>query len=49
VDDEGRTFRGVKYCVPTDNWSLSGTLGLVQAADEFIRRDLLGIRGGSDD
>lgn len=41
-DDEGETVRSVSYCVPTDNFSLTGGLGLLDAAQVYIRRDIFG-------
>lgn len=48
-DEDGITQRRIRYCVPTDNFSLSGTLGLLEAASEYVRRDILGERGADDD
>ena len=41
-DEEGDTVRSVSYCVPTDNFSLTGGLGLLDAAQVYIRRDIFG-------
>lgn len=40
-DADGGTMRRMRYAVPTDNFSMSGTLGLLEAAGTYIRRDLL--------
>lgn len=41
-DEDGITQRSVSYCVPTDNFSLTGGLGLLDAAQVYIRRDIFG-------
>lgn len=41
-DEDGVTQRGIMYAVPTDNFTLSGSLGLLEAARVFVRRDILG-------
>ena len=41
-DEDGEAQRSVSYCVPTDNFSLTGGLGLLDAAQVFIRRDIFG-------
>lgn len=38
---DGNTQRCIRYAVPTPNFSLSGTLGLLRAGDHYIRRDVL--------
>lgn len=45
LDEDGEAERRIQYTVPMDNWSMSGTLGLLEAAREFVRRDILGERG----
>lgn len=44
-DDNGQAQRSIDYAVPTDNFSLSGGLGLIEAAGEYVRRGILGERG----
>lgn len=44
-DAGGATKRNIMYCVPTDNFTLSGTLGLLEAGGVFVRRDILGLPG----
>lgn len=46
-DDDGTTMRRIRYAVPSDNFSLSSGLGLIEAAREFVRGDILG--GSSED
>lgn len=48
-DDDGDPQRAISYAVPTDNFSLSSGLGLIEAAGEYVRRDILGARGGDDE
>jgi hypothetical protein len=43
--DDGEPERQISYACPTDNFSLSGGLGLLEAGRHYIRRDIL----GSDD
>lgn len=31
----------IRYCVPTDNFSISGAIGLLAAGDTYLRRDTL--------
>lgn len=44
-DDDGETQRRISYTVPTDNFSLSSALGLLDGARIFVRRDVLGDDG----
>ena len=39
--EDGEPHRHIDYAVPTDNFSLSGTLGLLEAGGVYIRRDIL--------
>lgn len=48
-DGEGNTQRRIRYAVPTDSFSMSGTLGLLEASREYVRRDILGTRCCDDD
>lgn len=41
-DEDGETSRQIAYTCPTDNFSLSGGLGLLEAGRHYIRRDILG-------
>lgn len=41
VSDEGQSQEQIQYTVPTDNFSMSGALGLVEAGRYYIRRDIL--------
>lgn len=41
MDDDGQTGRALSYTIPTDNFSLSGALGLLDAGRYYIRRDIL--------
>jgi hypothetical protein len=45
--EDGETQRCIRYAVPTDNFSMSAALGLLEAGKHYIRRDALGI--GDDD
>lgn len=45
--DDGEVQRCIRYSVPTDNFSMSGTLGLLEAGNFYLRRDML--RGADDD
>lgn len=40
-DGDGTVMRCIRYAVPTDNFTVSGTLGLLQAAGVYVRRDVL--------
>ncbi len=42
MGDDGDTSRQIGYCVPTDNFALSGALGLLCAGMYFVKRDCLG-------
>jgi len=46
-DDDGDPQRCIRYAVPTDNFTISGTLGLIEAGKFYLRRDGLG--DGDDD
>lgn len=39
--DDGEPWRRVAYSIPTDNFSVTGGLGLIEAARFYIRRDAL--------
>ena len=41
-DEAGNTQRQIRYVVPTDNFTLSGSLGLTQAGAVLLQRDVLG-------
>lgn len=41
--DDGEPQRCIRYAVPTDNFSMSAALGLLEAGKHYIRRDALGI------
>ena len=41
-DDDGTARRKIMYMIPTDNFSLSGGLGLLEAMRHYVRRDALG-------
>jgi hypothetical protein len=47
VSDEGETERALFYTVPTDNFAVSGALGLIEAGRYLLRRDALS--DGDDD
>lgn len=40
-DEDGETQRCIRYAVPTPNFTMSGTLGLLRAGEHYIRRDIL--------
>lgn len=48
-DEDGDVTRRIQYAVPTDNFSLSGGLGLIEVASEYVRRDILGDRNHEGD
>lgn len=48
-DATGSPTRSIQYAIPTDNWSLSGGLGLIEAARCYLRRDALGTSKDDDD
>lgn len=43
-DEDGDAERCISYAVPTVNFTLSGTLGLLEGVREYVRRDILGAR-----
>jgi hypothetical protein len=45
-DGDGDATRRIRYMVPTDNFTLSGSLGLLEAAGAYLRRDVLGRDSG---
>jgi hypothetical protein len=47
-DEDGDVGRRIRYAVPTDNFSLSSGLGLIEAGGEYVRRDILGARREDD-
>jgi hypothetical protein len=47
VNDDGDTERAIFYTVPTDNFAISGALGLIEAGRYLVRRDAL--NNGEDD
>ena len=47
-DEDGDVGRAIRYAVPTDNFSLSSGLGLLEASREYVRRDILGERGNDE-
>ena len=48
VEADGSVNRRIQYSVPTDNFTLSGSLGLLEAVGTFLRRDILGAEGGGN-
>lgn len=48
-DDDGDVQRRITYAVPTHNFSMSSSMGLVDAAKELLRRDTLGCQHDTDD
>ncbi len=40
-DDDGDTQRCIRYAVPTPNFTMSGTLGLLEAGKYYLKRDIL--------
>jgi hypothetical protein len=42
IEEDGETVRRVAYTIPTDNFAISGALGLCDAGRHLIRRDALG-------
>jgi hypothetical protein len=40
--DGDEVQRCIRYTVPTDNFSMSSALGLIEAGKHYIRRDILG-------
>lgn len=47
LDDKGEARRRVLYSVPSDNFTLTGVLGLLRAGKYFIERDIL--KDGEED
>jgi hypothetical protein len=41
---DGQNMSRIRYTNGTDTWSLSASLGLLEAAREYVRRDVLGDR-----
>ncbi len=39
--EDGETQRKIVYLIPTDNFSISGGLGLLEATRHYLRRDAL--------
>jgi hypothetical protein len=39
--DGDEVQRSISYTVPTDNFSMSSALGLIEAGKHYIRRDIL--------
>ncbi|GAA1909287.1 hypothetical protein GCM10009737_08150 [Nocardioides lentus] len=48
-DEDGDIARKISYAIPTDNFSLSSGLGLLEAAGHYVRRDVLGARHTDED
>lgn len=48
-DGNGDPTRAIDYACPTDNFSISGGLGLVDAGRFYVRRDILGARSDDED
>lgn len=44
-DEDGETERSISYTVPTDNFSLTSVLGLIEAGKFYVKRDALGLLG----
>lgn len=40
VDDDGDTVRSITYGVPDDGTTLAACLGLLEAGQHYVRRDL---------
>lgn len=40
-DESGEPGRRISYTIPTENFSLSGALGLMDAGRYYLRRDIL--------
>lgn len=47
-DDDGEAQRSISYTCPTDNFSPSGAIGLLDAGRFYIRRDILGESGDDE-
>jgi hypothetical protein len=43
--DDDEVQRCISYTVPTDNFSMSSALGLIEAGKHYVRRDILGANG----
>lgn len=39
-DEAGDPQRCIRYAIPTDNFSMSGALGLLEAGKFYVRRDV---------
>lgn len=48
-NEDGDAQRCIRYAVPTPNFSMSGTLGLIEAGKFYIKRDVLSIHESDDD
>jgi hypothetical protein len=50
-DSDGDPYRSIRYSIPTDNFSMSGGLGLIEAARYYIRQAIFSGDGpdGDDD
>lgn len=42
LDEDGHASRRIRYAVPTDNFSLTSGLGLIEAGAFFVKSDILG-------
>lgn len=40
-DEDGRVMRRIRYACPTDNFSMTSGLGLIEAGGHLVRRDIL--------
>lgn len=49
LDEDGDSVRGISYCVPTDNFSPSGALGLLVAGQQYVQRDVIGLMADQGD
>lgn len=47
--DDGETQRCIRYTVPTDNFSLSGAIGLLEAGKHYVKRDAIGYFAQDDE
>ncbi|GAB3988834.1 hypothetical protein [Nocardioides marmoraquaticus] len=41
VSDDGQVGRAIRYTVPTDNFSMTSCLGLLEAGGHYLKRDIL--------
>ena len=48
-DEDGLTQRCIRYAVPSENFTMSGTLGLLEAGKFYIRRDVFSRYEDEDD